>query len=132
MESSDPSIGQYNIDTTGAGKIDYSKTEPIPFKKTATLVNYFIINTAQFLNTFSQVAESKLYAVDDKLDEIEQILSLYEAKLDSVPEEYFEDVPEVPQAPVKFTVIKEKEVARTENPLLNAQKANAPPPPKEA
>lgn len=36
-----------------AGRIDYSNTAPISFKKTATLVNYFIINTAQFLNTFS-------------------------------------------------------------------------------
>lgn len=32
------------------GKIDYSNIDAIPFKKTATLVNYFIINTAQFLN----------------------------------------------------------------------------------
>jgi hypothetical protein len=52
----------------GAGKIDYSNNQPIAFKKTATLVNYFIINTAQFLNTFSQVAEGKLNEVDDKLD----------------------------------------------------------------
>lgn len=37
--------------TQGAGRIDYSSYDPIPFKKTATLVNYFIINTAQFLNT---------------------------------------------------------------------------------
>lgn len=51
-----------------AGRIDYSNTAPISFKKTATLVNYFIINTAQFLNTFSQVAEGKLNEVDDKLD----------------------------------------------------------------
>jgi len=35
----------------GAGRIDYSSYNPIPFKQTATLVNYFIINTAQFLNT---------------------------------------------------------------------------------
>lgn len=110
----------------GAGKIDYSKDDPIAFKKTATLVNYFIINTSQFLNTFSQVAEGKLHAVDDKLDEIEQILSLYEAKLDSVPEEYYEDLPEVPKAAVREVI------ARTENPLLNAQKARPPPPPKEA
>ena len=56
-----------NMDS-GAGKIDYSGNPPIDFKKTATLVNYFIINTAQFLNTFSQVAEGKLNEVDDKLD----------------------------------------------------------------
>ena len=29
-----------------AGKIDYSNDDPIAFKKTATLVNYFIINTS--------------------------------------------------------------------------------------
>jgi len=29
-----------------AGRVDYSNMDPIPFKKTATLVNYFIINTA--------------------------------------------------------------------------------------
>lgn len=81
---------------SGAGKIDYSGNPPIAFKKTATLVNYFIINTAQFLNTFSQVAETKLNDVDDKLDQIEQILSLFEAKLDSVPEEFFDDLPDIP------------------------------------
>jgi len=57
-------------DGTGT-KIDYSSTPPIPFQKTATIVNYFITNTAQFLNTFSQVAETKLHEVDNKLDEIE-------------------------------------------------------------
>ena len=37
-------------DATGT-KIDYSREDPVPFQKTATLVNYFITNTAQFLNT---------------------------------------------------------------------------------
>ena len=63
---------KYQMESTpyvsDAGRIDYSNTPPISFKKTATLVNYFIINTAQFLNTFSQVAEGKLNEVDDKLD----------------------------------------------------------------
>ena len=40
----------YNQDGTGT-KIDYSNVPPIQFQKTATLVNYFITNTAQFLNT---------------------------------------------------------------------------------
>ena len=39
------------------------------------------------------MTEAKLHDVDDNLDKIEQILALYEAKLDSVPEEYFEDCP---------------------------------------
>jgi hypothetical protein len=37
-----------------------------------------------------------LHEVDEKLDEIEQIMALYEAKLESVPEEYFADVQFVP------------------------------------
>ena len=36
-------------DATGT-KIDYSTYAPVPFQKTATLVNYFITNSAQFLN----------------------------------------------------------------------------------
>ena len=39
-----PSGGVFN-DPTGT-KIDYSNFDPVPFKKTATLVNYFITNTA--------------------------------------------------------------------------------------
>ena len=58
------------------------------------------------------MAETKLHDVDERLDEIEQILSLYEAKLESVPEEYFEDLPVVPMAETEDNV-----VARTENPL---------------
>jgi len=83
-------------------------------------VNYFITNTAQFLNTFSQVAETKLHEVDKRLDEIEQILALYEHKLD-LPEEYFEnlDLMPVPE------IVQNNVVARTENPLQNAMEAVA-------
>eukprot|EP00352_Strombidinopsis_acuminata_P002678 CAMPEP_0176379386 /NCGR_PEP_ID=MMETSP0126-20121128/30322_1 /TAXON_ID=141414 ORGANISM="Strombidinopsis acuminatum, Strain SPMC142" /NCGR_SAMPLE_ID=MMETSP0126 /ASSEMBLY_ACC=CAM_ASM_000229 /LENGTH=84 /DNA_ID=CAMNT_0017742143 /DNA_START=31 /DNA_END=285 /DNA_ORIENTATION=+ len=34
-------------------KIDYSNTDAISFKQTSSLLNYFIINTSQFLNTFA-------------------------------------------------------------------------------
>lgn len=61
------------------------------------------------------MAETKLHEVDERLDEIEQILALYESKLD-LPEEYFEDMPDMP-AP---EVAKQEVVARTENPLQNA------------
>lgn len=53
--------------------------------------------------------------MDEKLDEIEQIMALYEAKLESVPEEYFEDVEFLPPAQ------EQEVVARTENPLLQIQ-----------
>ena len=41
------------------------------------------------------MAETKLHEVDERLDEIEQILALYESKLD-LPEEYFEQMPDMP------------------------------------
>ena len=61
------------------------------------------------------MAETKLHEDDERLDEIEQILALYESKLD-LPEEFFEgveemEVPEVAEAAY---------VARTENPLQDA------------
>lgn len=40
------------------------------------------------------MAETKLHEVDERLDEIEQILALYESKLD-LPEEFFEDLEEM-------------------------------------
>lgn len=58
------------------------------------------------------MAETKLHEVDERLDEIEQILALYESKLD-LPEEFFEDLEEVPVPEVLQAEI----VARTENPL---------------
>ena len=66
------------------------------------------------------MAETKLHEVDERLDEIEQILALYESKLD-LPEEFFEgveemDVPEVAEAAY---------VARTENPLQDAMAPTA-------
>ena len=60
-----------SVRNSNGTKIDYSREAPVQFQKTATLVNYFITNTAQFLNTFSQVAETKLHEVDERLDEIE-------------------------------------------------------------
>ena len=36
---------KFQADGSGT-KIDYSNVPPIPFQKTATLVNYFITNTA--------------------------------------------------------------------------------------
>lgn len=48
-----PEAGAEEVETKHIGvtddsgtKIDYAGYEPIPFKRTSTLVNYFIINTA--------------------------------------------------------------------------------------
>lgn len=62
-------------------------------KKTTTLVNYFILNTTQFLNSFSQVMENNLENVDKKLDDIETTIAIFEQKLSSIPEKVFENLP---------------------------------------
>ena len=53
-ENVDPDARESRFVADGSGsKVDYSNYAPVPFQKTATLVNYFITNTAQFLNTFT-------------------------------------------------------------------------------
>jgi hypothetical protein len=39
------------------------------------------------------VIETKLHDADEKLDELETIISIFESKLDSLPSELFSDVP---------------------------------------
>ena len=45
-EAESPTVEKPGMQDETGTKIDYSNYEPIPFKKTSTLVNYFIINTA--------------------------------------------------------------------------------------
>ena len=61
-----------------------------------------------------------MHEVDERLDEIEQILALYESKLD-LPQEFFENIDEIPVPEVQQQEI----VARTENPLQNVMVASA-------
>jgi len=59
--------------------------QPIPAKKTLMIVNSFIINTVDFLNKFTSVAEEKLRKVQQAIQRLEITLALLEGKLDSVP-----------------------------------------------
>ena len=86
-------ISNYGIGADQERKIDYSQFEPISHKKTLTLVNYFILNASQFLNSFSAVSENKIHQIDEKLDRLETLLAIMEAKMDSLPEECFEHSP---------------------------------------
>lgn len=104
-------------------KIDNSQFEPISHKKTLTLINYFILNTSQFLNSFSNVTEQKIHDVDEKLDKLETLISLFEQKLDSLPEECFEAAPEgeaVNTQSLPMTQQMNPVLAPTENPLMAA------------
>ena len=49
------------------------------------MINNFVINTASFLNTFTESIENKLSTTATKLTQLEILLSVLEAKLNSVP-----------------------------------------------
>lgn len=74
-------------------KIDNTQFEAISHKKTLTLINYFILNTSQFLNQFGNVSEKKIHDVDEKLDDLEALIAIFEAKMESLPPEAFEHPP---------------------------------------
>jgi len=46
------------------------------------------------LNSFSNQADTKIHDIDEKLDELETVISIFESKLDSLPQEAFEWEPE--------------------------------------
>lgn len=65
--------------------LDTTKVRPIPLQATLVLVNNFIINTTKFLNSFSESCEIKIAKVSEKLNDLEVVLSVLEAKLNSIP-----------------------------------------------
>jgi WASH complex subunit CCDC53 len=64
--------------------IDKSKIKPVPIQKTLILVNNFLVNTAEFFNTFSNNVEKKISDISKKITEVEVLLAVLEAKLGSV------------------------------------------------
>jgi hypothetical protein len=49
------------------------------------LVNNFVLNTALFLNTFTETIENKILQTSSKVTQLEILLSVLEAKLNSIP-----------------------------------------------
>jgi hypothetical protein len=49
------------------------------------------------LNSFANQAENKIHDLDEKLDELEALICLFESKLDAIPEKMFE-FPPLPEA----------------------------------
>ena len=122
-------------------KIDNTKFDPVSHKKTLTLINYFILNTSQFLNSLANVSERKIHEIDENLDTLETIIAIFEDKLDSLPEELFEGGPEVPEGdgaalPMTETIAQPVKYLEIVDNALNAAGANpkivAPTAPKPA
>lgn len=72
---------------------------------------------------FSQQVDMKMHDVDEKLDELETLISIFEQKLDSLPPEVFSDMPQIEALPSSTPL------TLTENPLGPPQPVPPPPPP---
>uniref|UniRef100_A0A8C5RNM4 WASH complex subunit 3 n=1 Tax=Laticauda laticaudata TaxID=8630 RepID=A0A8C5RNM4_LATLA len=68
----------------GSG-IDLTKVPAIQQKRTVAFLNQFVVHTVQFLNRFSTICEEKLSALSLRIQQIETLLNILDAKLSSVP-----------------------------------------------
>jgi Ca2+-binding EF-hand superfamily protein len=57
----------------------------VPINKTLVLINNFVVSTTTFVNDFAEACESKISAVSSKINELEILLAVLEAKLGSIP-----------------------------------------------
>jgi len=64
--------------------IDPSKIKPAQIQKTLLLVNNFVVSSISFLNSFSESCEKKISTVSSKVTELEILLAVLEAKLNSI------------------------------------------------
>ena len=69
---------------------EQKKTIPlstIPTSKLTVILNNFIVNTVNHLNKLSLNVDEKLSEFDKKLNDLEVMTTLFEAKLESLPDE---------------------------------------------
>ena len=79
---------------------EMKKTIPIstiPSSKLTVILNNFIVNTANHLNKLSVNVDQKLSEFDKKMNDLEIMTTLFEAKLDSLPEEIKSTYPPLQQ-----------------------------------
>lgn len=62
-----------------------SQIKPVPMHVSLLLVNNFLINTTNFINQFSETVEKKISGISTKVTELEILLAVLEAKLNSIP-----------------------------------------------
>ena len=118
--------------------MNYQNEESIPIDKSVPLVNQFINSTSHLLNQFSDLYESKIFELDQNLDEIEITLSIYEEKMNSLPQSLFDNLQVDYAAAVQPTTVNlnqhNEQMDMTGNTTmmenqLGAQPQNAAPPP---
>jgi WASH complex subunit CCDC53 len=73
--------------------IENFKIKPVPIQKSFVLINNFVTNTIEFFNSFSESVEKRISHISNKITEVEILLAVLEAKLNSVPD--FEPTPQL-------------------------------------
>jgi len=71
----------------------------VDLPKTICLVNNFVFNTGEFLNTLSEACERKIAGVSSKITQLETLVSVLEAKLNSLPSDMGGSAKVAPAAP---------------------------------
>ena len=107
-------------------EMDASKFRPQGIHATVLLTNQMILQTTSFLNEFSQTVERKISNVSAKVTQLEILLAVLEAKINSVPA--VDD--EAPSRPVAAAA--QKEEVPEVSPNAAAATAAPPPPPPVA
>ncbi|XP_031552739.1 WASH complex subunit 3-like [Actinia tenebrosa] len=100
--------------------VDYTKVGPLNHKRTLAFLNHFITHTVRFLNRFSCVCEEKLSVLSGRIQRIEIMMNILEAKLSSIPG--LEDV----QAPAAASQPASQPVAAAPSTPASAAAAAAP------
>lgn len=96
-------------------RVNYEDVKPIPYRKTLTHVNTFIIKTTEFLNRFSYLCEERLRKVTRDIERLDVMLRILEEKLKSIPGIENAPLPDMPSAPAPVSAgestVKETPVA---------------------
>ena len=104
---------------------EQKKTIPIstiPTSKLTVILNNFMVNTVNHLNKLSLNVDEKLSEFDKKMNDLEVMTTLFEAKLDSLPDEIKSTYP--PLQPCKLDDVNPVFSGNSNNNIQPEQKEN--------
>jgi hypothetical protein len=102
----------------------------IPFGKLSVVMNNFISNTIIHLNKLSVKGDEKLAEFDKKLDDLEIMTTLLEAKLNSLPEKITSTYPPLEPCILDDIILKDSNVEVAEK--IESSIPPPPPPPPDS
>ena len=104
--------------------------ESVELPKTLMLVNNFVFTTMEFLNNMSETCEKKIASVATRINQLEILASVLEAKLDSMPDS-IGDAPKLQRSSSDGTATQAPTEDTAQAGAPAAPPAPGPPPPGE-